>query len=58
MLKKIILPSLSIFLFTACSLKMPEFSMPSFLSFSDDKDAIALEKAKKARPWVFQDIRA
>ena len=45
MLKKIILPSLSIFLFTACSLKMPEFSMPSFLSFSDDKDAIALEKA-------------
>jgi uncharacterized protein len=45
MLKKIILPSLSIFLFTACSLKMPEFSMPSFLSFSDDKDAVALEKA-------------
>ena len=45
MLKKIILPSLSIFLFTACSLKMPDFSMPSFLSFSDDKDAVALEKA-------------
>jgi uncharacterized protein len=45
MLKKIILPSLSIFLFTACSLKMPEFSMPSFLSFSGDKDAVALEKA-------------
>ena len=45
MLKKLILPSLSIFLFTACSLKMPEFSMPSFLSFSDDKDAVALEKA-------------
>ena len=50
MLKKIALPTLSIFLFTACSLKMPEismpsFSMPSFLSFSDDKDAIALEKA-------------
>ena len=48
MLKKIILPSLSIFLFTACSLKMPEFSMPSmpsFLSFSNNKDAIALEKA-------------
>ena len=48
MLKKILLPSLSIFLFTACSLKMPEFSMPSmpsFLSFSNNKDAIALEKA-------------
>jgi len=45
MLKKIALPILSTFLFTACSLKMPEFSMPSFLSFSDDKDAIALEKA-------------
>ncbi len=45
MLKKIILPSLSIFLFTACSLKMPDFSMPSFLSFSDDKNAVALEKA-------------
>ena len=45
MLKKIIIPSLSIFLFTACSLKMPEFSMPSFLTFSDNKDAIALEKA-------------
>jgi hypothetical protein len=48
MLKKLLLPSLSIFLFTACSLKMPEFSMPSvpsFLSFSNNKDAIALEKA-------------
>ncbi len=45
MLKKIALPILSTFLFTACSLKMPEFSMPSFLSFSDDKDAVALEKA-------------
>ena len=48
MLKKILLPSLSIFLFTACSLKMPEFSMPSmpsFLSLSNNKDAIALEKA-------------
>jgi TPR repeat protein len=45
MLKKITLPILSIFLFTACSLKMPEFSMPSFLSFSDDEDTIALEKA-------------
>ena len=45
MLKKIILPSLSIFLFTACSLKMPDFSMPSFLSFSDDKNTVALEKA-------------
>jgi uncharacterized protein len=47
MLKKIALPILSVFLFSACSLKMPEFSMPSFLSFSNDeeKDAIALEKA-------------
>ena len=45
MLKKIALPILSTFLFTACSLKMPDFSMPSFLSFSDDKDAVALEKA-------------
>ena len=48
MLKKILLPSLSIFLFTACSLKMPEFSMPSmpsFLQFSNNNDAIALEKA-------------
>ena len=47
MLKKIALPILSVFLFSACSLKMPEFSMPSFLSFSNDeeKDALALEKA-------------
>ena len=40
MLKKITIPLLSIFLFSACSLKMP-----SFLSFSDDKNALALEKA-------------
>lgn len=45
MLKKIIIPSLSLFLFTACSLKMPEFSMPSFLSSSNNKDSEALEKA-------------
>ena len=40
MLKKITIPLLSIFLFSACSLKMP-----SFLSFTDDKNALALEKA-------------
>ena len=55
MLKKIALPILSIFLFTACSLKMPEFSMPSFLSFSDDKDAIALEKANVCQKIEEQD---
>ena len=44
MLKKIIIPSLSLFLFTACSFKMPEFSMPSFLS-SSNKDLEAIEKA-------------
>lgn len=50
MLKKFILPCLSIFLFSACSLKMPEvkmpeFKMPEFLSFGKDKNTIALEKA-------------
>ena len=45
MLKKIILPCLSIFLFSACSLKMPELKMPEFLSFGKDKNASALEKA-------------
>ena len=45
MLKKIILPCLSIFLFSACSLKMPEFKMPEFLSFGKDKNTVALEKA-------------
>ena len=45
MLKKFILPCLSIFLFSACSLKMPEVKMPEFLSFGKDKNTIALEKA-------------
>ena len=45
MLKKIILPCLSIFLFSACSLKMPELKMPEFLSFGKDKNASALERA-------------
>jgi hypothetical protein len=45
MIKKTLLLSLSILLFSACSPKMPEFNMPSFLSFSNDKDTLALEKA-------------
>ena len=44
MLKRIIISSLSIFLFSACSLKMPELNMPSFFS-SSNKDFEALEKA-------------
>ena len=44
MLKKIILPSMAIFIFAGCSLKMPSFSMPSFLQF-EDKDVASLTEA-------------
>ena len=44
MLKKIILPTMTIFMFAGCSLKMPSFSMPSFLQF-EDKDLISLNEA-------------
>ena len=40
MIKKILLPAVTIFMFTACSMKMPSFSMPSFSmpSFFDSED--------------------
>ncbi len=55
MQKKILIPILSAFLFSACSLKMPDFSMPSFLSFSDNKDSIALEKANVCQKIEIED---
>ncbi len=55
MQKKILIPILSAFLFSACSLKMPDFSMPSFLSFSDNKDSIALEKANVCQRIEIED---
>ena len=49
MLKKIILPTIAIFILSGCSLKMPSFSMPSFsmpsfLQF-EDKNLISLNEA-------------
>jgi TPR repeat protein len=44
MIKKILLPAVTIFMFTACSMKMPSFSMPSFFS-SEDEDLASLTQA-------------
>jgi uncharacterized protein len=44
MLKKTIPLVLATFIFAGCSLKMPSFSMPSFLQF-EDKDLLSLEEA-------------
>jgi uncharacterized protein len=44
MIKKILLPTATILLFTACSMKMPTFSMPSFFS-SEDKHLASLNEA-------------
>ena len=44
MLKKTIPLVLATFIFAGCSLKMPSFSMPSFLQF-EDKDLASLEEA-------------
>ncbi|WP_368030296.1 tetratricopeptide repeat protein [Arcobacter sp. s6] len=44
MIKKILLPAVTIFMFTACSMKMPTFSMPSFFS-SEDKELVSLNEA-------------
>lgn len=44
MLKKIILPTMAVLVLTGCSLKMPSFSMPSFLQF-EDKNLISLNEA-------------
>ena len=43
MLKKYIIPFLTIFIFSACSLKMPTFELPSFLSFKEDYSKILTE---------------
>ena len=44
MLKKTIPLVLATFIFAGCSLKMPSFSMPSFLQF-ENKDLLSLEEA-------------
>lgn len=44
MIKKILLPAVTIFMFTACSMKMPSFSMPSFFD-SEDEDLVSLTQA-------------
>lgn len=46
MLKNFILPIFTIFIFSACSLKMPTFGMPSFLNFKKDYSVILAEADK------------
>lgn len=48
MLKKIIIPAITLFVFAGCSLKIPTFSMPSFLQF-EDKDLISLTQANNCQ---------
>uniref|UniRef100_UPI004048B36A hypothetical protein n=1 Tax=Aliarcobacter sp. TaxID=2321116 RepID=UPI004048B36A len=53
MLKKLILPTITLFALTGCSMKMPtfslpSFSMPSFLQF-EDKSLVGLEDANKCQ---------
>lgn len=45
MLKTLTLSLSTIFLFSACSFKMPSFEMPSFLTFGEDKIEISLTQA-------------
>ena len=45
MLKTLTLSLSTIFLFSACSFKLPSFEMPSFLTFGEDKIEISLTQA-------------